>query len=90
MERTNKSVSDRVMVLISDRSFRDTIRITPETNLISEMEFDSLDMVDLSIAIEVEFDISISGSNDPFEWVLVKDVVGYVEEKLAQLDKVCC
>ena len=54
--------------------------ITPETNLIDDLGADSLDVVDLVMAIEDEFSVEIP--EDEVENIkLVGDIVKYIEDK---------
>ena len=54
--------------------------VTPETNLMKDLEADSLDAVEIIMAIEEEFDIEIP-DEDAEKFQLVGDLVRYVEEQ---------
>jgi acyl carrier protein len=54
--------------------------VTTETNLIKDLEADSLDAVEIILAIEEEFEIEIS--DEEAETIqTVQDLVNYVETK---------
>ena len=54
--------------------------VTTETNLIKDLEADSLDAVEIILAIEEEFEIEIS--DEEAETIqTVQDLVNYVEAK---------
>ncbi len=79
---------DRVCAVIIDRKGRDLDCSDPyqicETDRIEDdLDFDSLDCVDLVIGLEDEFEIQIP-DGDESEWETVKQVVEYVERKLAE------
>lgn len=55
--------------------------VTMETSFIDDLEADSLDMVELMMAIEEEYDIEIS-EDDAETIVTVGDAVAYINSKL--------
>lgn len=56
--------------------------VTLEANLIEDLKVDSLDIVELSMALEDEFGVTIEDS-DFTELKTVKDIVDYLEKKSA-------
>ena len=50
-------VLEKLKSILSEQFDVDESKITPETNLIEDLEADSLDLVDLISSIEDEFDI---------------------------------
>ncbi len=58
----------------------DTV-ITMETSLMTDLEADSLDAVEVVMAIEDEFDIEIP-DEDAENFKNIGDIVKYVEEKM--------
>lgn len=56
--------------------------VTPETNLIKDLEADSLDAVEIIMAIEEEFDIEIP-DEDAEKFQLIGDLVDYVDKHKA-------
>lgn len=56
--------------------------VTLEANLIEDLKVDSLDIVELSMALEDEFGVTIEDS-DFTELKTVKDILDYLEKKSA-------
>ena len=54
-----KKVFDRIKTIIVDQLGIDENKITPEASFIDDLGADSLDMVELIMAIEEEFEIEI-------------------------------
>jgi len=55
--------------------------VTMETNLMKDLEADSLDAVEIIMAIEDEFDIEIP-DEDAEKFQNIGDIVRYVEDKV--------
>jgi len=53
-------VKDRVIQLVAEKMGVDPEQIAPETHFINDLQSDSLDMAELVIDLEEEFDITIS------------------------------
>ena len=76
-------VSTKVCKILSDMDGRD---VTPDMKLMADLEMDSLDNVEMVMAIEVEFPIEVPDEVAD-EWfsngkTTVKDVIAWVESKL--------
>ena len=54
--------------------------VTMETNIAEDLNADSLDIVQLNMAIETEFGISIS-DEELVNLKTIADIVGYIDEK---------
>ena len=75
------SVSEKVTNIIADQLAVSKDQITPETDIANDLGADSLDIAELMIAFEEEFDISIN--EDPAEKIAtVGQVIQYVESRL--------
>lgn len=72
------NIKDRVINLIADTLEIDTSEINEESNLVSDLEIESLDLVSLVVAFENEFDIEIA-DNDIKNLQTVKDIIEYIE-----------
>lgn len=59
---TTPTIEERLRSLIVDHLGVDAERITPETCIIDDLGADSLDMIELVMAMELEFDIEVSDS----------------------------
>ena len=74
-------VLDKVKAIIKDQLDVEEALITLEANIIDDLGADSLDVVDLVMSLEEEFDIEIP--EDQVENIkIVGDIVKYIEEKL--------
>ena len=71
---------DKIKGIIADQLGVEEDAISMETNLMKDLEADSLDAVEIIMAIEDEFDIEIP-DEDAEKFQTVADIVGYVEAK---------
>lgn len=77
------TVLEKVKEVISEQlGIDDTDSITTETTFIDDLGADSLDIVELIMALEEEFDIEIPDS-DAEKVVTVGDVVEYIKDHVA-------
>ena len=74
-------VFDRIKELIVDQLGIDDAEITMNTNLMKDLEADSLDAVEIIMAIEDEFDIEIP-DEEAEKMQVVSDLVKFVEDRL--------
>ncbi len=75
-------VQKRVIELIAEQLDRNPSEITPEMSFADDLGADSLDLVELIMAVEDEFGIEIP--DDAAENIkFVKDAIKYVQDKLA-------
>ncbi|MGQ9486658.1 MAG: acyl carrier protein [Armatimonadota bacterium] len=73
-ERTKKVIVDKLEV--------DEGEVTPQASFVEDLGADSLDVVELIMALEEEFNIEIP--DDDAEGIrTVQDAVDYIEQKLA-------
>jgi acyl carrier protein len=68
-------------IIAEQLSLSDPSKITMETSLIKDLEADSLDAVEIVLAIEEEYDIEIPDEVAE-TFTLVADLVKYVEEEI--------
>ncbi|MCG8482399.1 MAG: acyl carrier protein [Clostridia bacterium] len=74
-------VFEKVKGIIAEQlGVSDTSVITLETSLMKDLEADSLDAVEIIMAIEDEFDIEIP-DEDAEKFQSIGDIIRYVEEK---------
>ena len=71
---------DKIKGIIVEQLGVEESAVTLETNLMKDLEADSLDAVEIIMAIEDEFDIEIP-DEDAEKFQLVGDLVKYVEEQ---------
>ncbi len=75
-----KTVVQKVTQVISEKLGVDEKQITETSKLIDDLNADSLDLVDLVMAVEEEFGVKIADS-DLEKISTVKDVVDYIMSK---------
>ena len=73
-------VFDKIKDIIVEQLSVDESMVTMETNLMKDLEADSLDAVEIIMAIEEEYDIEIP-DEEAEKFQLVGDLVRYVEEQ---------
>ena len=73
-------VFDKIKEIIVDQLSVDESMVTMETNLMKDLEADSLDAVEIIMAIEEEFDMEIP-DEEAEKFQLVGDLVKYVEKQ---------
>ncbi len=71
-------VLDKIREIIVDQLAVDPSMVTMETNLMKDLEADSLDAVEIIMAIEDEYDIEIP-DEEAEKFQTVGDLVRYVE-----------
>lgn len=69
---------DRVSAIITDYVQRDDLDITLETDVLSDLGINSLELVELVCAFEMEFDLDIP-EKDIRQFMTVDDIVRYLE-----------
>ena len=79
------SILERVQKVVADRLSVDEADVVPEAMLAEELEADSLDLVELIMALEEEFttdDTPVEISDEDAEKIRsVQDIIDYVGEK---------
>lgn len=71
---------DKIKSIIAEQLGVDEEEVKLETNLAKDLEADSLDAVEIIMAIEDEFDIEVP-DEDAEKFATVNDIVSYVEAK---------
>ncbi len=72
---------DKIKNIIVEQLSVDESQVTADTHLMKDLEADSLDAVEIIMAIEDEFDIEVP-DEDAEKFQSVGDIVKYVEDKL--------
>lgn len=75
-------VSEKVTKIIVDQLGVSADEVTPEASFIEDLGADSLDLTELIMAMEEEFDIEIA-DDDAQKMQKVQDAISYIEEKKA-------
>lgn len=72
------SVYDRVQSIVAERLSVDPEQVTPDAEFIGDLKADSLDLVEVIMALEQEFDLEIK--DDEAENIrTVNDAVSFIE-----------
>lgn len=75
---------DKVKVIIAEQLEVDEVdKITNDTSLMGDLEADSLDAVEIMMALEDEFEIEIP-DEDAEGFDKIGDIVEYIEKKIAE------
>lgn len=73
---------DRAREIIADELDVALDKVTPEKRIVEDLGADSLDAVNLTMALEEQFDIEIP-DDDAEKLLTVKDVYDYLEVRLS-------
>jgi len=76
---TKKELAEKVKQIISEQLGIDEADITPSAALTEDLKADSLDQVELVMALEEAFDLSIA-DEDAEKILKVQDAIEYVEK----------
>lgn len=76
-----KKVFDKIKTIIVDQLGIDENKITPEASFIDDLGADSLDMVELIMAIEEEFEIEVP-EEEAENITTVSDAMNYISSKI--------
>ena len=75
------SVEDKVKKIIAEKLSVDLDEVVPEASFVDDLGADSLDLVELIMTMEEEFDVEIS-DEDAETLVTVKDAIEYTKKQL--------
>ena len=73
------SVEDKVKKIIAEKLSVDIEEVVPEASFVDDLGADSLDLVELIMSMEEEFDMDIS-DEDAEQIASVKDAINYINE----------
>ena len=73
------SVEDKVKKIIAEKLSVDLDEIVPEASFVDDLGADSLDLVELIMSMEEEFDIEIS-DDDAENLVTFQDAIDYIKK----------
>ena len=74
------SVEDKVKKIIAEKLSVDLEEVVPEASFVDDLGADSLDLVELIMSMEEEFDIDIS-DEDAEKLVTVQDAISYINQQ---------
>ncbi len=72
------SVHDKIRKIIAEKLSVEPEEVVPDASFVDDLGADSLDLVELIMSMEEEFDIDIS-DDDAESLTTVKDAIQYVE-----------
>ncbi len=75
------SIEDKVKKIIAEKLSVDLEEVVPEASFVDDLGADSLDLVELIMSMEEEFDVEIP-DEDAEKLVTVKDALDYVNKHL--------
>ena len=81
------NIEREIVSIISDVSGVDEEEITPEKNFYKDLEIDSIKAIEITVAIEKRFKISVRDEDVP-NITTVKEAVGLVNRLLAEKENV--
>ncbi|MBW1642450.1 MAG: acyl carrier protein [Deltaproteobacteria bacterium] len=71
------TAEDKIKKMIAEKLGVDPSEVVPEASFVDDLGADSLDLVELVMSMEEEFDIDIS-DEDAEKIVLVKDAIDFI------------
>ena len=72
------SVEDKIKQIIAEKLSVELSEVVPEASFVDDLGADSLDLVELVMTMEEEFDVDIS-DEDAEQLVTVQDAINYVK-----------
>jgi len=73
------SIEDKVKKIIAEKLSVDIDEVVPEASFADDLGADSLDLVELIMSMEEEFDMEIS-DEDAEQLTTVKDAIAYIND----------
>jgi len=71
------SIEDKMKLIVAEKLSVDVSEVIPEAAFVDDLGADSLDLVELIMSMEEEFDVEIS-DDDAEKLVTVKDAIDYI------------
>lgn len=80
------SIEERVVNIVVEQLGLDREKVRPESKFVDDLGADSLDTVELIMALEEEFDIEIA-DEDAEKITTLRDAITYIETHMRQKTK---
>ena len=81
------SIEKEIVLIISDVSGFEPEEIKPDTNLQNELEIDSIKAIEITVAIEKKFKLSVRDEDVP-KIITVRDAISLVSKLLSEKESV--
>jgi acyl carrier protein len=81
------SIEKEIVLIISDVSGFEPEEIKPDTNLQNELEIDSIKAIEITVAIEKKFKLSVRDEDVP-KIITVRDAISLVSKLLSEEEPV--
>jgi acyl carrier protein len=78
------NVEKEIIAIISDVTGYDIEEITPDTNIVEDLEVDSIKAIEITVAIEKKFKVSVRDEDVP-KIVSIRQAVDLVEKLMHQV-----
>ena len=75
-------IFEKLVALIAEQFNVDEDSITMDTSFVDDLNADSVDLMDLSVALEEEFDVEEMGEDDVANIHTVGDLLKFLQERL--------
>jgi len=88
MAYSSPEIMEKVKKILAQEFELEPAQLTPEANLYVDLGLDSLDSVDLVVALEKEFQFKINRERDEEKIRAIRtlnDIVGFIEAKQAEV-----
>ena len=79
----NNNIFEKLKAMAVEQIGIDPALIKPESDIIKDLGFDRLDIVDMLMSVEEEFGVTV-GDKDVSEMRTMADVVNFIDNKLAK------
>lgn len=86
MSKDSKEILDKVKDMIASQLGKSEDEITPDSSFIEDLGADSLDLVELIMSMEDEFELEIS-DEDAENIVTVQDALNFIRDSLESASK---
>lgn len=77
---SDKSIEEKIKDIIVEQLSVNAEQVTPDAKFIEDLSADSLDVVELIMAFEEEFDVEVP-DEEAEKLLTVGDVIRYIEDK---------